>query len=76
VSIRPAGSFFLCPSPLLKWSTPVDATALSVSHLEKRYGDVVAVRDASLDVQTGEIFGIIGPNGSGKTTTVGFPGCG
>ena len=44
--------------------------AITVSHLRKTYGDVVAVADASFDVERNEIFGIIGPNGSGKTTTV------
>ena len=44
--------------------------AVRVNRLLKRYGDLVAVRDASLEVERGEIFGIIGPNGSGKTTTV------
>jgi len=46
--------------------TPV----ISVSHLGKRYGSVVAVDDVSLDVFEGEIFGLIGPNGAGKTTTM------
>ena len=41
-----------------------------VEHLEKRYGALVAVSDVSFQVQPGEIFGILGPNGSGKTTTV------
>lgn len=44
--------------------------AIEVSGLRKAYGDVVAVDDVAFDVQPGEIFGIIGPNGSGKTTTV------
>lgn len=44
--------------------------AIRVAHLRKAYGDVVAVEDVSLEVERGEIFGIIGPNGSGKTTTV------
>ncbi len=47
-----------------------DTHALRASGLSKRYGQVVAVRDASFEVERGEIFGIIGPNGSGKTTTV------
>ncbi|BCJ41628.1 multidrug ABC transporter ATP-binding protein [Actinoplanes ianthinogenes] len=43
---------------------------IEVSNLTKRYGDTVAVRDVSLAVEDGEIFGILGPNGAGKTTTV------
>jgi ABC-2 type transport system ATP-binding protein len=43
---------------------------VSVENLTKRYGDVVAVNDVSFSVAAGEIFGILGPNGSGKTTTV------
>jgi ABC-2 type transport system ATP-binding protein len=44
--------------------------AISVEHLRKTYRDVVAVADVSFAVSANEIFGIIGPNGSGKTTTV------
>jgi ABC-2 type transport system ATP-binding protein len=43
---------------------------ISVNHLQKRYGDTVAVADVSFAVESGEIFGILGPNGAGKTTTV------
>ena len=39
-------------------------------HLQKRYKDTVAVADASLQVEEGEIFGLLGSNGAGKTTTV------
>ena len=46
------------------------APALSVRGLRKRYGDNRGVDDVSFDVATGEIFGLLGPNGSGKTTTV------
>jgi ABC-2 type transport system ATP-binding protein len=43
---------------------------ISVAHLEKRYGDMVAVADVSFEVARGEVFGILGPNGAGKTTIV------
>ncbi|MEU1585769.1 ABC transporter ATP-binding protein [Micromonospora sp. NPDC005710] len=43
---------------------------IEVTHLNKRYGDLVAVEDVSLTVEAGEIFGVLGPNGAGKTTTV------
>ncbi|HID87850.1 MAG TPA: ATP-binding cassette domain-containing protein, partial [Anaerolineae bacterium] len=38
--------------------------------LTKRYDDVVAVDDLDLSVRQGEVFGMLGPNGSGKTTTI------
>jgi branched-chain amino acid transport system ATP-binding protein len=41
---------------------------LTVEHVAKRFGGVVAVDDVSLDVAEGEIVGLIGPNGAGKTT--------
>ena len=41
---------------------------LKVSHLKKAYGSIQAVGGVSFDVRPGEIFGVIGPNGSGKTT--------
>lgn len=45
-------------------------STIEVRGLHKRYGDVVAVDGLDLDVEEGEILGILGPNGSGKTTTV------
>jgi ABC-2 type transport system ATP-binding protein len=44
--------------------------AVEVDSLGKRYGQAVAVVDVSFRVDEGEIFGLLGPNGSGKTTTV------
>ena len=41
---------------------------VSVRNLKKSYGKVNALRDLSFDVEEGEIFGIIGPDGAGKTT--------
>ncbi|QEU79629.1 ABC transporter ATP-binding protein [Streptomyces subrutilus] len=46
------------------------AHPVSVRGLSKRYGDVQAVRDISLDIHRGEVFALLGPNGAGKTTTV------
>ncbi|GAB2748895.1 ABC transporter ATP-binding protein [Nocardioides pakistanensis] len=44
--------------------------AVDVTALRKHYGTTVAVADVSFHVEEGEIFGLLGPNGSGKTTTV------
>ena len=43
---------------------------LEVKSLTKRYGAVVAVEDVTFAIEPGEIFGYLGPNGSGKTTTI------
>ncbi len=45
---------------------------LQTQHLKKYYRSVHAVEDISLTVKRGEIFGFLGPNGSGKTTTIGM----
>ena len=45
-------------------------TVLEIDQVSKRYGDVVAVDDLSLDVSAGELFGFVGRNGAGKTTTM------
>ena len=48
----------------------INGTAVSVRHLVKRYGDMLALDGFDLDVRRGEIFGLLGPNGSGKTTAI------
>jgi ABC-2 type transport system ATP-binding protein len=45
-------------------------TILSINNISKRYGKIQAVSDLSLEVKRGQVFGILGPNGSGKTTTL------
>jgi ABC-2 type transport system ATP-binding protein len=43
---------------------------IEVEHLTKKYGDLVAVRDLSFKVSQGKIWGLLGPNAAGKTTTM------
>lgn len=44
--------------------------AIDVSHLSKKFGNKVAVDDLSLQLPKGQVWGFLGPNGSGKTTTI------
>ena len=48
----------------------MDAAAVIVENLTRRFGDFVAVDHVSFEIQAGEIVGYLGPNGSGKTTTI------
>lgn len=43
-------------------------SSITVSHVSKQYGPVRALDDVSLDIRQGEVFGLIGPDGSGKTS--------
>ena len=48
----------------------ITKNAIEVTNLVKRYKELVALDHFNLTVKTGEIFGLLGPNGSGKTTTI------
>lgn len=50
--------------------TTSDQPAISARHLVRRFGDFTAVNDVNFRVEKGEIFGFLGPNGSGKTTVI------
>ncbi len=52
--------------PVAKLQSP----AIQIQGLEKRFGSKVAVKNLDLDVDPGEIVGLVGPNGAGKTTTL------
>src|SRR5688572_27248390 len=58
------------------WSIPDSrfpifvSLAVSINHVEKRYAGHVAVRELSLQVPRGAVYGLLGPNGAGKTTTI------
>ena len=43
---------------------------IQAAHLSRSFGPLLAVRDVSLEVRRGEIFGVLGPNGAGKSTTI------
>jgi len=47
-------------------------TVLKITNLSKHYGRIIAVDKLSFEVEKGSVFGILGPNGSGKTTTLGI----
>ena len=48
----------------------MDEPAVAIRDLHRRFGDVHAVAGLTLDVAPGELFGIVGPDGAGKTTTL------
>ncbi len=50
--------------------TVTDSAAIRAAGLTKRYGKVLAVDGLTLEIGSGQFFGLLGPNGSGKTTTI------
>jgi ABC-2 type transport system ATP-binding protein len=53
-------------------NTPPSDFVIEIDGLTKRFGAVVAVQNLTLRVPRGGVFGLLGPNGSGKTTTIGL----
>ncbi|NRA13152.1 MAG: ATP-binding cassette domain-containing protein [Crocinitomicaceae bacterium] len=47
-------------------------TILEINHLSKNYKDIKAISDLSLKIESQMVYGLLGPNGSGKTTTLGI----
>ena len=45
---------------------------LKIDNLSKKYGRIQAVKNLNLNIEQGQVYGILGPNGSGKTTTLGM----
>ena len=48
----------------------VSTNIVQIENLVKRYGDLVALDHLNLSISEGEVFGLLGPNGSGKTTAI------
>lgn len=56
----------------MKFFNHMEETILEINNLRKVYKDVVALKGLAFSVKKGQIFGLLGPNGSGKTTTLGI----
>lgn len=64
---KPSG---LSPQPLTPSPQTVDAPVIALEGVHKRFNDIYALRNISFSLQPGEVFGLLGPTGSGKTTLV------
>src|SRR4249920_337154 len=58
----------LVQQPIAESTTPEPDVAIRIRNLKKNYGAIEAVRGIDLDINAGEIFGLIGPDGAGKTS--------
>jgi ABC-2 type transport system ATP-binding protein len=56
--------------PRIRAAEKVSGTAIGAQNLNKTFGNFHAVKDINLDIQYGEVFGLLGANGAGKTTTI------
>lgn len=54
----------------MAWCIDVKRKAVEIVNLTKKFGNFVAVDNLNLDIYENEVFGLLGPNGSGKTTTL------
>ena len=57
-------------SPALHPAATSGEAAVRTTGLRKVFGSIVAIENLDLDIHRGEVFGLLGPNGSGKTTTI------
>jgi ABC-2 type transport system ATP-binding protein len=57
-------------TPAIHRAAPTGDVAVRTTALRKVFGTLVAVDNLDLDIHRGEVFGLLGPNGSGKTTTI------
>ena len=55
---------------MYKQTYSIGKAAIKTSNLKKVFGDMVAVDDLNLEIGRGELFGLVGPDGAGKTTTM------
>jgi ABC-2 type transport system ATP-binding protein len=50
--------------------TPMNTSSIKTTNLTKSFGSTIAVSELNLDIQKGELYGLVGPDGAGKTTTM------